>query len=467
MMDNKKDDIISDYKYGFRTETKSVIDSGKGLSKDVVEFISKAKGEPDWMREFRLKSYETFLKLNNPSWGPDLSMIDFNDYTYYIKSTKNTENDWNDVPKEIKDTFEKLGIPEAEHKFLSGTSTQFESEVVYHNNLKELDDKGVIFCDTDTALRKYPDLLKKYFGKFVPPTDNKYAALNSAVWSGGSFIYVPKGVKLSKPVQSYFRINSERMGQFERTLIIVDDDADIHYVEGCTAPLYSKDSLHAAVVEIFVGKRAHCRYSTVQNWANNIVNLVTKRTLVDDYGHMEWIDGNIGAGLNMKYPCCVLQGYKSKGTTVSIAFAGENQLQDTGAKMIHLGEGSTSNIISKSICRGGGKVNYRGLVSCGKKAKGAKAHVECDTLILDELSSSDTIPTNTGMNNDMYIEHEATVSKVNEEQLFYMMSRGLTEAEATEMIVMGFIEPFSKELPMEYAVELNRLIKLEMTDSIG
>lgn len=467
MMDNKKDDIISDYKYGFRTETKSVIDSGKGLSKDVVEFISKAKGEPDWMREFRLKSYETFLKLNNPSWGPDLSMIDFNDYTYYIKSTKNTENDWNDVPKEIKDTFEKLGIPEAEHKFLSGTSTQFESEVVYHNNLKELDDKGVIFCDTDTALRKYPDLLKKYFGKLVPPTDNKYAALNSAVWSGGSFIYVPKGVKLSKPVQSYFRINSERMGQFERTLIIVDDDADIHYVEGCTAPLYSKDSLHAAVVEIFVGKRAHCRYSTVQNWANNIVNLVTKRTLVDDYGHMEWIDGNIGAGLNMKYPCCVLQGYKSKGTTVSIAFAGENQLQDTGAKMIHLGEGSTSNIISKSICRGGGKVNYRGLVSCGKKAKGAKAHVECDTLILDELSSSDTIPTNTGMNNDMYIEHEATVSKVNEEQLFYMMSRGLTEAEATEMIVMGFIEPFSKELPMEYAVELNRLIKLEMTDSIG
>ncbi len=467
MMDNKKDDIISDYKYGFRTETKSVIDSGKGLSKDVVEFISKAKGEPDWMREFRLKSYETFLKLNNPSWGPDLSMIDFNDYTYYIKSTKNTENDWNDVPKEIKDTFEKLGIPEAEHKFLSGTSTQFESEVVYHNNLKELDDKGVIFCDTDTALRKYPDLLKKYFGKLVPPTDNKYAALNSAVWSGGSFIYVPKGVKLSKPVQSYFRINSERMGQFERTLIIVDDDADIHYVEGCTAPLYSKDSLHAAVVEIFVGKRAHCRYSTVQNWANNIVNLVTKRTLVDDYGHMEWIDGNIGAGLNMKYPCCVLQGYKSKGTTVSIAFAGENQLQDTGAKMIHLGEGSTSNIISKSICRGGGKVNYRGLVSCGKKAKGAKAHVECDTLILDELSSSDTIPTNTGMNNDMYIEHEATVSKVNEEQLFYMMSRGLTEVEATEMIVMGFIEPFSKELPMEYAVELNRLIKLEMTDSIG
>ena len=466
-MDNKKDDLVSDYKYGFKTETKSVLTSGKGLSREVVEFISKAKGEPQWMLDFRLKSYDAFVKLNNPTWGPDLSMIDFNDYTYYIKSTDKTENDWEEVPTEIKETFEKLGIPEAEHKFLAGTSTQFESEVVYHNTLKELDDLGVIFCDTDTALREHGDLLKEYFGKLVPPTDNKYAALNSAVWSGGSFIYVPKGVKLPKPVQSYFRINSERMGQFERTLIIVDDDADLHYVEGCTAPLYSKDSLHAAVVEIYVGKRAHCRYSTVQNWANNIVNLVTKRTLVDDYGHMEWIDGNIGAGLNMKYPACVLKGYKSKGTTVSIAFAGENQLQDTGAKMIHLGEGSTSNIISKSICRGGGKVNYRGLVSCGKKAKNAKSHVECDTLILDGISTSDTIPTNIGMNNDMYIEHEATVSKVNEEQLFYLMSRGLTEAEATEMIVMGFIEPFSKELPMEYAVELNRLIKLEMTNSIG
>lgn len=467
MSNSKADELVGDYKYGFTTDAKTVLTSGKGLSREVVEFISNAKHEPQWMKEFRLKSYDAFLELKNPSWGPDLSGIDFNEYTYYIKSSEKTEHKWEDVPLEIKDTFEKLGIPEAEAKYLAGSSTQFESEVVYHNNLKELDEQGVIFCDTDTALREHSDLMQKYFGKLVPYTDNKYAALNSAVWSGGSFIYVPKGVKLKKPVQSYFRINSERMGQFERTLIIVDDDADIHYVEGCTAPQYSKDSLHAAVVEIFVGKRAHCRYSTVQNWSNNIVNLVTKRAIVDDEGHMEWIDGNVGAGLNMKYPACVLKGNYSKGTTVSIAFAAENQIQDTGAKMIHLGSNSSSTIISKSICRGGGKVNYRGTASCGPKALGARSHIECDTLILDEISTSDTIPTNIGKNSDMYIEHEATVSKVNEEQLFYLMSRGLTEAEATEMIVMGFIEPFSKELPMEYAVELNRLIKLEMTDSIG
>ena len=463
--DNKN--LVGDYKYGFKTETSSVLTSGKGLNAEVVKFISKAKNEPEWMIDLRLKAYESFLKINNPTWGPDLSGIDFDEYTYYIKSTQKTENNWDEVPEEIKDTFEKLGIPEAEAKYLSGSSTQFESEVVYHNNLKELDDLGVIFCDTDTALREYPHLMQKYFGKLIPHTDNKYAALNTAVWSGGSFIYVPKGVKLTKPVQSYFRINSERMGQFERTLIIVDDDADIHYVEGCTAPQYSKDSLHAAVVEIYVGKRAHCRYSTVQNWSNNIVNLVTKRAIVDDEGHMEWIDGNVGSGLNMKYPACVLKGKYSKGTTVSIAFASKDQLQDTGAKMIHLGENSASTIISKSICTCGGKVNYRGLVSCGPNAKGARSHVECDTLILDDISTSDTIPTNTGMNSDMYIEHEATVSKVNEEQLFYLMSRGLTEEQATELIVMGFIEPFSKELPMEYAVELNRLIKLEMTESVG
>jgi len=470
MSQNNKDEInsiVGDYKYGFTTDAKTILTSGKGLNRGVVEFISNAKNEPDWMKEFRLKAYDAFVKLQNPSWGPDLSGIDFDEYTYYIKSSEKAENNWDDVPEEIKDTFEKLGIPEAEAKYLAGTSTQFESEVVYHNNLKELDELGVIFCDTDTAVREYPELVKEYFGKIVPYTDNKYAALNSAVWSGGSFIYVPKGVKLQKPVQSYFRINSERMGQFERTLIIVEDEADIHYVEGCTAPQYSKDSLHAAVVEIYVKKHAHCRYSTVQNWSNNIVNLVTKRTLVEDFGHMEWIDGNVGSGLNMKYPACVLKGNGAKGTTVSIAFASEGQLQDTGAKMIHLGPNTTSTIISKSICRGGGKVNYRGTVSCGSKALGARSHVECDTLILDELSTSDTIPVNSGKNSDMYIEHEATVSKVNEEQLFYLMSRGLTEAEATEMIVMGFIEPFSKELPMEYAVELNRLIKLEMVDSQG
>ena len=464
---NIANEIVGDYKYGFKTEAKNVLTSGKGLNEDVIRFISKAKNEPEWMLEFRLKAYENFLNIKNPTWGPDLSGISFDDYTYYIKSSERVENNWDEVPEAIKETFDKLGIPEAERKYLAGTSSQFESEVVYHNNMKELEDQGVIFTDTDTGLREHPEIFKKYFGTLVPPTDNKYAALNSAVWSGGSFIYVPKGVKLSKPVQSYFRINTERMGQFERTLIIVDDDADIHYVEGCTAPLYSKDSLHAAVVEIFVGKNAHCRYSTIQNWSNNIVNLVTKRTLVEENGHMEWIDGNVGSGLNMKYPACVLKGRGAKGTCISIAFASEGQLQDAGAKMIHLGENTTSTIISKSICRSGGKVNYRGLVSCGKKALGARAHVECDTLILDDKSTSDTIPSNVGNNGDMYIEHEATVSKVNEEELFYLMSRGLTEAEATEMIVMGFIEPFSRELPMEYAVELNRLIKLEMVDSIG
>lgn len=465
-MSNPKDFNI-DYKYGFKTDVKSVLDSGVGLNEDVIRFISSAKNEPQWMLDFRLKSYNSFLKQKNPNYGPNLDDIDFNEYTYYIKSTEKTAYDWNEVPDEIKDTFDKLGIPESEQKFLSGASTQFESEVVYHKNLEELDEKGVIFTDTDTALRLYPELLQEYMGKVVPYTDNKYAALNSAVWSGGSFIYVPKGVKLDKPVQSYFRINSERMGQFERTLIIVDEEASIHYVEGCTAPIYSKDSLHAAVVEIYVKKGGHCRYSTVQNWANNIINLVTKRTLVEEDGHMEWIDGNVGAGRNMKYPACILKGKNAKGTTVSIAFASENQFQDTGAKMIHLGENTTSTIISKSLCRGGGRVNYRGKVSCSKKAIGARSYIQCDTLILDELSYSDTIPLNVGQSEDMYIEHEATVSKVSDDQLFYLMSRGLTQSQATEAIVMGFLEPFSKELPMEYAVELNRLIKLEMEDSIG
>ncbi len=461
------ENLPNDYKYGFVTETKPVLDSGKGLNENVIKFISEAKNEPDWMKEFRLKSYQAFLKINNPKWGPDLSSINFDDYTYYIKSTDKQGTSWEEVPEEIKNTFEKLGIPEAEHKYLAGASTQFESEVVYHNNLKELTDAGVIFTDTDTALKEHPDLLKEYFGKLIPSSDNKYAALNSAVWSGGSFIYVPKGVKLTKPVQSYFRINSERMGQFERTLIIVDEGASIHYVEGCTAPLYSKDSLHAAVVEIYVKKGGYCRYSTVQNWSNNIVNLVTKRALVEDDATMEWIDGNVGSGLNMKYPACVLKGDNAKGTCVTIAFASKGQYQDTGAKMIHIGKNTTSTIISKSIARGGGKVNYRGMVRALEGAAGARSHVECDTLILDDISQSDTIPLNEGRNEKMYIEHEASVSKVNEEQLFYLMSRGLTEEEATKMIVMGFIEPFAKELPMEYAVELNRLINLNMEDSIG
>lgn len=469
MDDNKKkiDAIIGDYQFGFHTENTPVFNTGKGISEEIIRTISKHKNEPEWMLDFRIKSYQKFLELKNPKWGPDLSFINFDEFTYFIKASDRAETSWDEVPENIKNTFEKLGIPEAERNFLSGVSTQFESEVVYHNTQKELESLGVIYVDTDTALREYPDLVKKYFGKMVPYGDNKYAALNSAVWSGGSFIYVPKGVKVPKPLQSYFRINSDQMGQFERTLIIVDEGAYVNYVEGCTAPIYTKDSLHAAIVEIVVEKDATCRYTTIQNWSNNVINLVTKRAFVYENGHMEWIDGNIGSGVNMKYPSCVLLGERAKGTTISIAFAGKDQWQDTGAKMIHVAPNTTSTIISKSISRGGGTVNYRGKVDFGKKAKGAKAHVECDTIILDDFSFSDTIPTNIVRNSDVFLEHEATVSKISEEQLFYLMSRGLTEAEATEMIVMGFIEPFAKELPMEYAIELNQLIKLEMEGSIG
>ncbi len=464
---NEINEIVGDYKYGFVTKTKNVIDTGKGLNEDVVRMISKLKNEPEWMMKFRLNAYKKFVEFPQPSFGPSLDFLDFNEYTYYIKSTAGVENDWNDVPDEIKDTFDKLGIPEAEKKYLAGVSTQFESEVVYHNNLKELEEQGVIFCDTDTAVRRYPELVKKYFGKVVPYTDNKYAALNSAVWSGGSFIYVPKGAKLSKPLQSYFRINTEQMGQFERTLIIVDEGASVHYVEGCTAPIYSKDSLHAAVVEIYIHDDASCRYSTVQNWSNNIVNLVTKRALCEKNAIMEWIDGNVGSMLNMKYPACILKGDGSKGLTVSVAFASSGQNQDTGAKMIHIGANTSSTIISKSICRGGGVVNYRGTVRIGKNAYNSKSHVECDTIILDNKSKSDTIPLNIVQNAKAKIEHEATVSKVSDDQLFYLMSRGIKECDALQMIVMGFIEPFAKELPMEYAVELNRLIQLNMEGAIG
>jgi len=464
---DKVKNLGQDYKYGFVTETESLKDTGKGITQEIVEEISAIKGEPEWMKEIRVKAFHKFMELENPHYGPDLSDINFADYTYYIKPSERVEKSWDDVPEEIKETFDKLGIPEAEQKYLAGVSTQFESEVVYHSTIKELEDLGVIFCDTDTALRDYPELFKEYFGKIIPYTDNKYAALNTAVWSGGSFIYVPKGVKIEKPLQSYFRINSEQMGQFERTLIIVDKDASVHYVEGCTAPLYSKESLHAAVVEIFIADNGYCRYSTVQNWSDNIINLVTKRARVDKYAHMEWIDGNIGSGRNMKYPACILAGEGAKGTTVSIAFASKGQYQDTGAKMIHLAPNTYSTIISKSLSRGGGKVNYRGTVRHGKNARGARSNVECDTIILDDISSSDTIPLNIAENDEVTIQHEATVSKVSDEQLFYLMSRGLTEQEALEMIVMGFIEPFAKELPMEYAVELNQLIKLEMEDSIG
>ena len=464
---NTLDKIGTDYKYGFSTDTKSVFDTGRGISEKVVRQISAYKNEPEWMLDLRVKAYKAFDEKKWPTFGPKLDMLNFDEYIYYIKSTDNISNNWNQVPEEIKDTFDKLGIPEAEQKYLAGVSTQFESEVVYHNTIEELEKLGVLFCDTDTAVKKYPEIVKEYFNKVVPYQDNMFASLNTAVWSGGSFIYIPKGVKIEKPLQSYFRINTEQMGQFERTLIIVDEGASLNYVEGCTAPKYSKDSLHAAVVEIYVKKGGYCRYSTVQNWSNNIVNLVTKRAYVEENGHMEWIDGNIGSMVNMKYPACILAGPYAKGTTISIAFAGAEQYQDTGAKMIHLAPHTTSQIISKSICRGGGKVNYRGTVRHGKNANNAKSHVECDTLILDNISTSDTIPTNIVQNGTSYIEHEATVSKVSEEQLFYLMSRGLTEQQATEMIIMGFIEPFAKELPMEYAVELNQLIKLEMTNSIG
>lgn len=464
---NEIKDIIGDYKFGFKTETTSILDTGKGINEEVVREISRIKGEPEWMTDFRVKAYHRFMSKPNPTWGPDLSEIDFDQITYYVKATEKSESDWDDVPSEIKETFEKLGIPEAEQKFLAGVSTQFDSEVVYHSTIKELEDQGIIFTDTDTALREYPELFREYFGKIVPYTDNKYAALNSAVWSGGSFIYVPPGVHIKKPLQSYFRINSEQMGQFERTLIIVDEGASVNYVEGCTAPVYTKASLHAAIVEIFVKKGGHCRYSTVQNWANNIINLVTKRTLVEEDGHMEWIDGNIGSKINMKYPTCILKGDRAKGTTISIAFAGEGMNQDTGAKMIHIGKNTTSKIISKSISAKGGRVNYRGMIRHDKRAIGAKSNVECDTIILDDISVSDTLPYNIVKNNQAQVQHEATVSKVSEEQLFYLQSRGLTEEQATEMIIMGFIEPFAKELPMEYAVELNQLIKLEMEGSIG
>lgn len=467
MSENKEFTLSTDYEYGFHDEDISVFKTNKGLNEDTIRIISKMKQEPDWMLQIRLDAYHQFVKMPNPDWGPDLSEIDFDEYTYYIKPSEKEEKSWDKVPETIRKTFDKLGIPEAEQKFLAGVSTQYESEVVYHNMLEEVEEKGVIFLDTDTALKTVPELMKKYFGSIVPYTDNKYAALNTAVWSGGVFIYVPPGVHLDKPLQSYFRINSEQMGQFERSLIIVDEGADIQYVEGCTAPVYSKDSLHAAVVEILVGKNAKCRYSTVQNWSSNILNLVTQRAKVLENGHMEWVDGNIGSRMNMKYPCCILAEPYAKGTAISIAVGSKTQKQDTGSKMIHLAPYTTSTMISKSVARTGGEVNFRGWIHHGKNADYAKSKVECDTLILDKESRSDTIPLNVSYNDTSQIEHEATVSNINEEQLFYLMSRGLSEQQATEMIVMGFLEPFTRELPMEYAVELNQLLKLDMSDSIG
>ena len=466
-MKRNKFNLNDDYKYDFKDNSKDIFNTGKGLNEDVIRAISKAKDEPDWMLEFRLKAYRNFIKFPFPSFGPDVSDLDFDSYTYFTRYAKNEKTNWDEVPETIKNTFKKLGIPEAEQKYLSGAATQYESEMVYHNMLEEVKEKGVIFLSTDMALKLYPDLFKKYFGTVVNVNDNKFSALNSAVWSGGSFIYVPKNVHLDKPLQSYFRINNEKTGQFERTLIIVDEGADVHYVEGCTAPLYSSESLHAAVVEIFVHKNASCRYSTIQNWSNNIVNLVTKRAAVYENGKMEWIDGNIGSQVNMKYPGCILKERGAKGICISIAVASKGQYQDAGARMIHEAPETTSQIISKTIVRNGGVSNYRGTVRIKKDAINSKSHVECDTLILDDFSYSDTIPKNECYNNSSFLEHEASVSKIDEEQLYYLMSRGISKKDAIQMIVMGFIEPFSKELPMEYAVELNQLIKLDMEGSVG
>ena len=464
----KNENVFQDVmKTGFKNEDVSILKTKVGLDEEVIKQISSYKNEPEWMLNYRLKAYRAFKSMPLPKFGPDLSHLDFDSFVYFIRPSQKEETNWEDVPETIKNTFQKLGIPEAEQKYLAGVSTQYESEVVYHNMLKEVEEKGVIFLSTDMALKLCPDLFKKYFGTVVPFADNKFSALNGAVWSGGSFIYVPKGVKLDKPLQSYFRINNEKSGQFERTLIIVDEGADVHYVEGCTAPIYSKESLHAAVVEIIVLKGGRCRYSTVQNWSTNIINLVTKRAICYENAWMDWIDGNIGSQINMKYPACILAGKGAKGTCISIAVAGKGQYQDAGARMIHLADDTTSTIISKSIVKNGGISNYRGTVRHHQNAHNCRSHVECDTLILDNISKSDTIPNNQVINNSSYIEHEATVSKINEDQLFYLMSRGITKKDAIQMIIMGFIEPFSKELPMEYAVELNSLIKMDMEGSVG
>lgn len=430
----------------------------KGLNKEKVIEISKIKNEPDWMRDLRIKSYLEFEEKNLPSFGPKIN-INFDDITYYRKVDSKIESSWNKVDSDIKNTFDDIGLIDQEKEYLDGLGVQYDSEAIYHNMIKELEDKNIIFLDTDTALKKYPELFKKYFGKLVKYNENKFTALNGAVWSGGTFIYVPPHTKLDRPLQSYFRINTKDMGQFERTLIIVDDDSELHYIEGCTAPTYTTDSLHAAVVEIFVGKNAKCRYTTIQNWSSNVYNLVTKRAIVDDGGLMEWIDGNIGSKVNMKYPACILKGDNSKGNCISIAMADNNQVQDTGAKMIHLGKNTHSSIIAKSIARNGGNASYRGIVSIEKSACNSTSTIKCDTILLDENSKSDTIPTNICKNNTSTIEHEATVSKLNEENLFYLMSRGLDEEKAIELSIIGFIEVFKEELPLEYAVELNNLLK--------
>jgi Fe-S cluster assembly protein SufB len=460
--------IKEEYKYGFRdSDANYAFKSGRGLSREVVEQISEMKGEPAWMRDFRLKGLQTFERKPMPAWGGALSELNFDDIRYFMKATDRQGRSWDDVPAEIKNTFDRLGIPQAERKFLAGVGAQYESEVVYHSLREDLAKKGVIFVDTDTAVREYPDLIREYIGTIIPIADNKFSALNSAVWSGGSFVYIPAGVNVDVPLQAYFRINAENMGQFERTLIVVEEGAQVHYVEGCTAPTYSSESLHSAVVEIVVKKGGRCRYTTIQNWANNVYNLVTKRAVAHEDAIMEWVDGNLGSKLTMKYPAVHMVGKGARGEILSIAFAGAGQHQDTGGKVVHAAPYTSSRIISKSISRNGGRSSYRGLLKVADGAKGSKSNVVCDALILDPISRSDTYPYIEIDEDDVKIGHEASVSKIGEEQLFYLMSRGVSEAEASALIVSGFIEPLVKELPMEYAVEMNKLIQLQMEGSVG
>lgn len=463
------DDIgVGDYQFGFHDPTdKYVFQSRRGLDREIVTQISEMKKEPAWMRQFRLDSLELFFQKPMPHWGGDMSGLDFQNIYYYVKASQGQEKSWEDVPEDIRKTYDKLGIPEAEKKFLAGVKAQYESEVVYGSLQEDLAKKGVIFTDTDSAVRDYPDLVREYFGTIIPPADNKFAALNSAVWSGGSFIYVPKGVKIDFPLQAYFRINTQNMGQFERTLIIVDEGASVHYVEGCTAPTYSSDSLHSAVVEIMVKRGGRCRYTTIQNWSNNVYNLVTKRAQAYGDSLMEWVDGNLGSKLTMKYPAIYLMEPGARGETLSIAFAGKGQHQDAGAKMVHCAPHTSSRVISKSISKDGGRASYRGLVKATHNAHHCKSNVVCDALILDSHSRSDTYPYIEVNQDNLTIEHEASVSKIAEEQLFYLMSRGMSEAEASSVIVTGFIEPLVKELPMEYAIEMNKLIQLQMEGSVG
>lgn len=465
MEDNKFK--ATEYAYGFKDEIQERFSTKKGLSGDVIKAISNYKKEEDWLLNKRLQAYEIFKEKQNPSWGVDLNFIDFNQYLYFVSVVDGVKKSWDDVPQKIKDTFVALNIPEAEAKFLNGVHTQYDSDVVYGSIIKELEDQGVIFCDPETAAKKYPKLFQEYFGKLVDANDNKYAALNTAVWSGGTFIYVPKNTHIKKPLQSYFRINAQSMGQFERTLIIVDDNSSLHYIEGCTAPIYSSDNLHAAVVEIFVGKNSVCRYTTIQNWSDNVLNLVTKRAYVKQGGNMTWIDGNIGSKINMKYPCSILAEPYASSECISIAVAKSGVTQDAGAKMIHLAPYTKSQIISKAVGYGTGDSRYRGLVKIEKNAHNSVSKVECDTLLLNETARSDTFPLELVLNSSSSISHEATITKINAEQLFYLTSKGITAETAEELIVFGFLKEFTDELPMEYAAELNRLLKLDMTGSIG